>query len=255
MVSMAGDLRLALDVDHFARCAGLEGELDPWQRRVLEAGEQKILLNCSRQSGKSTTAGLLACRAAVYEPQSLILCVSPSLRQSGELFRKVMGAYHALPTKPQVKAESALRLELSNGSRVVSLPGSERTTRGYSKANLVVLDEASRIEDELIAALAPTQRDNEWIVKVAHALHRNVELVARSIGEFAQHERAIHQTNVLNVLMQPDYLKLRHGLLEALRPYPKARVAVVQVLAQIEGEPPHLDGVHPPKLIEARADG
>ena len=91
MCSMASDLRLALDVDHFARCAGLDGPLDPWQKRVLEADEAKMLLNCSRQSGKSTVAALLACRAAVYEPRSLILCVSPSLRQSGELFRKVLG--------------------------------------------------------------------------------------------------------------------------------------------------------------------
>ena len=52
-------------------------------------------------------------------------------------------------------AESALRLELENGSRVISLPGSEKTTRGYSKATLIVLDEASRIEDELIGSLRP----------------------------------------------------------------------------------------------------
>jgi hypothetical protein len=154
---MAGDLRLALDVDHFARCAGLEGELDPWQQRVLEADETKILLNCSRQSGKSTTASLLASRTAIYEPESLILCVSPSLRQSAELFRKVLGYIHALPAKPRVVAESALRLELANGSRIVSLPGSERTTRGFSRASLIILDEASRIEDALISSLRPMQ--------------------------------------------------------------------------------------------------
>jgi hypothetical protein len=87
----------------------------------------------------------------------LVLCVSPSLRQSGELFRKVAGFLHAIPSKPRIRAESALRLELENGSRVISLPGSEKTTRGYSKANLVVLDEASRIEDALISALRPMQ--------------------------------------------------------------------------------------------------
>jgi hypothetical protein len=157
MSALAADLRLALDVDHFARCAGLEGELDPWQRRVLEGGDRKILLNCSRQSGKSTTAGLLACRTAIYEPGSLVLCVSPSLRQSGELFRKVTEVLHALPNKPQVHAESALRLELSNRSRVISLPGSEKTVRGYSKASLVILDEASRIEDALISGIRPMQ--------------------------------------------------------------------------------------------------
>jgi Terminase large subunit, T4likevirus-type, N-terminal len=157
MISMAADLRLALDVDWFAKCAGLEGVLDPWQRQVLEGDEKKILLNCSRQAGKSTTAGLLACRAALYEPGSLVLCVSPSLRQSGELFRKVAGVLHALPSKPAIHPESALRLELANGSRVISLPGSERSIRGYSKANLIILDEASRVEDSLISGIRPMQ--------------------------------------------------------------------------------------------------
>ena len=36
MSSLAADLRLALDPDEFARAAGLDGELDDWQRAVLE---------------------------------------------------------------------------------------------------------------------------------------------------------------------------------------------------------------------------
>jgi Terminase large subunit, T4likevirus-type, N-terminal len=158
--SMATDMRLALDPDAFARAAGLEGELDPWQRGVLDAGESKLLLCCSRQAGKSTVAALLATRCAVLEPRSLILCVSPSMRQSSELFRKVRDFYSGLstlPSRPAVRLESALRLELANGSRVVSLPGSERTTRGFSRASLIVLDEAARISDELITSLAPMQ--------------------------------------------------------------------------------------------------
>jgi Terminase large subunit, T4likevirus-type, N-terminal len=165
--TMAGDLRLALDCDAFATAAGLEGEgLDGWQRQVLEAEQDKILLNCSRQSGKSTIAALLACRTAVFEPNALVLCVSPSQRQSGELFRRVLGFYHALPVKPQVKSESALRIELMNGARVLSLPGSERTTRGYARARLIILDEASRIEDQLISSLRPmlaTSRGGRFI--------------------------------------------------------------------------------------------
>jgi hypothetical protein len=158
--ALTSDLRLALDPDAFARAAGLDGELDDWQRSVLDAGEQKQLLCCSRQAGKSTIAALLAARTAVLEPGSLVLCVSPSMRQSSELFRKVAGYYHglaALPSRPAVKLESALRLELANGSRVVSLPGSERTTRGYSRAALIILDEAARIDDGLISSLQPMQ--------------------------------------------------------------------------------------------------
>ncbi len=165
--SMAADLRLALDLDHFARSAGLEGDLDSWQLRVLDAVESKVILNCSRQAGKSTVSALLAIRHALYSPASLTLLVSPSQRQSGELFRKALANYHALPLKPPIRAESALRLELSNGSRIVSLPGSEKTTRGYSKASLIVLDEASRIEDGLISSLRPmmaTARGARFVV-------------------------------------------------------------------------------------------
>ena len=65
---IATDLRLALDPDAFARAAGLDGELDDWQRAVLDAGETKQLLCCSRQAGKCTVAALLAARTAVLEP-------------------------------------------------------------------------------------------------------------------------------------------------------------------------------------------
>jgi hypothetical protein len=102
---------------------------------------------------------------------------------------------------------------------------------------------------------AAAKRDNEWIIRAAHALHRNVELVARAVGEFAQHERAIQTTNVLNVMMLPDYVRLRSRLLEAVRPFREARMAVASALAEIEGEPAHFDGVHPAKLIEGHVDG
>ena len=100
-------------------------------------------------------SGLIALATAVLQPDALVLLVSPSQRQSGELFRVVLRNLHALPGSPTITAESALRLELANASRIVALPGDERTIRGFAGAALVVLDEASRIEDELIAAVRP----------------------------------------------------------------------------------------------------
>jgi hypothetical protein len=46
-------------------------------------------------------------------------------------------------------------LELDNGSRIISLPGSERTVRGLASVDLVIIDEAARVEDELLAAVRP----------------------------------------------------------------------------------------------------
>src|SRR5713226_6835477 len=69
------------------RVFGLEP--DPWQLQILEARPKRLLLNCSRQAGKSTTAAMLALGEAVVFPKTLVLMLSRSLRQSTELFRSV----------------------------------------------------------------------------------------------------------------------------------------------------------------------
>src|SRR5215212_565749 len=153
MVELRDDLKLALDRVAFARAVGFEP--DEWQRRLLRSTSDRVLLNCSRQSGKSTMTAVIALHRALYYPGSLILCLAPALRQSQELFGKVMGFYRDLgrPVTPQ--AERRLSLELENGSRIVTLPGSEKTIRGFSGTSLLVLDEAARVDDELYFAVRP----------------------------------------------------------------------------------------------------
>ena len=126
MVSLAEDLKLALDRRAFARALGLEP--DPWQEELLRSTSDRVLLNCSRQSGKSTMTAVIALHRALYHPGSLILCLAPALRQSQELFGKVLGFYRDLgrPVTPQ--AERKPSLEPENGSRIVTLPGSEKTS-------------------------------------------------------------------------------------------------------------------------------
>ena len=48
-----------------------------------------------------------------------------------------------------------MRLELTNGSRIVSLPGTESTVRGYAGVRLLVIDEAARVADELYYSIRP----------------------------------------------------------------------------------------------------
>jgi len=150
---LATDLAMALDPVLLARQAGFEP--DPWQAQVLRSTARRMLLNCCRQSGKSTTTATLAMHTVLYEPGSLILLLSPSLRQSQELFRKCLDVYRALERPIPAGAESALRLELENGSRIVSLPGKEGTIRGYSGVRLLVIDEAARVLDELYRSVRP----------------------------------------------------------------------------------------------------
>jgi hypothetical protein len=153
MVSLAEDLKLALDRPAFATRLGLEP--DPWQERLLRSTSDRVLLNCSRQSGKSTMTGIIALHRALYHPGSLILCLAPALRQSQELFGKIAGFYRDLGRPVSALGERKLSLELENGSRIVTLPGSEKTIRGFSGAALLILDEASRVADELYFAVRP----------------------------------------------------------------------------------------------------
>jgi hypothetical protein len=138
-----------------ARRAGITP--DDWQADLLRSNARGMMLLCSRQSGKSTVSSILALHEAVYKPDSLILLLSPSLRQSQELFRKLKGAYNSLesPFMPRTAQESALTLEFDNSSRIVALPGKEATIRGFSGVSLLVIDEASRVPDELYQSVRP----------------------------------------------------------------------------------------------------
>lgn len=127
---------------------------DPWQADVLTSTAPRIALNVTRQGGKSLTAALLALWTALYDPPALVLMLSPALRQSQELFRKVLDSYRQLDGAPPPDAESALRLEV-RGSRIISLPGREVSIRGYSKVKLLIVDEAARVSDTLYASVRP----------------------------------------------------------------------------------------------------
>lgn len=128
---------------------------DPWQAGVLRSQEKRLLMNCARQTGKSTVASILALHTALYQEGSLILLISPSLRQSSELFRKVADLMGKLDLPPPLLEDNRLSCELENRSRIVSLPSSEGKIRGYSGVNSIIEDEAARVPDDLYAAVRP----------------------------------------------------------------------------------------------------
>src|SRR5215469_11539539 len=107
------------------------------------------------RSARSTAAAVCALNAAIYQAPATVIMVSPSQRQSIELYRAFHSMYARLPGRPAAQYETMTRLELENGSRIISLPGSERTIRGLASVDLIVLDEAARVDDELLAAIRP----------------------------------------------------------------------------------------------------
>ncbi len=154
MIEFINDLKRAADPAFFAKEA-VGFAADQWQVEALRSTRKRLLLNCSRQSGKSTTAAIKALHRALYWPGSLILLVSPSYRQSGELFLKVREALARLEDRPKMLEDNKLSMILNNGSRIVSLPGREATIRGFSSVDLLIEDESARVPDELYLATRP----------------------------------------------------------------------------------------------------
>jgi hypothetical protein len=155
---------------------------DRWQTEVLRSRQAQILLLCSRQVGKTSVAAALALRTALLEAPALVLVLTPSERQSSEFMRRIKELHEALrqpqslagPVQPlQEKRlteadkdqlffhlpaktrDSSLQLHLDNGSRIIGLPASEGKVRVYSSVALLLIDEASRVDDALYRAMRP----------------------------------------------------------------------------------------------------
>src|SRR6266545_3635490 len=141
-ISLRTDLALALDPARMFTAA-IGSPPDPWQSRLLRSSAPQIMLNCSRQAGKSTSTAVLAFHAARYRPAALVLLLAPALRQAQELFRKVKQCADALNVPASsIERETSLAIELAGGGRIEALPGKEQTVRGYSAVSLLVVDEA-----------------------------------------------------------------------------------------------------------------
>lgn len=133
----------------------LKFEPDPKQQEVLGAQTKRGILNCTRQWGKSTTCAIKAVHYAHFHPESLVLVASPSLRQSNEFLRKAKKSVRKLGFRVRGDGENECSILLPNESRIVGLPESEDTIRGFSGVGLMIVDEASRVSDEMYNALRP----------------------------------------------------------------------------------------------------
>ena len=142
------------DAVDFAR-ERLGFQADELQARLLRSGAKRGILNCTRQWGKSTVTAIAAVYRASFREESLVVVASPTERQSGEFLKKAAGLLGKMGVRPRGDGTNTLSLLLPNGSRIVGLPGTERTVRGFSAVSLLVIDEAARVEDAMYQALRP----------------------------------------------------------------------------------------------------
>lgn len=152
-MSVRSTIQAAMAPTRLLQAAGIDP--DPWQRDFLLEGWDRALLLCARQTGKSTVTAALALHRVLYHSDALVLVLAPARRQSKELVRKAWELFQAAGKPVPVDNRSELRLRFENGSRLIALPGSEKTVRSYSAVDMIAADECARIDDELYAAVRP----------------------------------------------------------------------------------------------------
>jgi hypothetical protein len=140
-------------VDFVRERLGLDA--DPRQTEVLRSTAKSGILNCTRQWGKSTIAAAKAVHRAYTREKCTVLVASPTERQSAEFVRKAAEMVSRLGLRPRGDGDNPTSLLFPNGSRIVGLPGTEGTVRGYSAVSLLLIDEASRVDDRMYKALRP----------------------------------------------------------------------------------------------------
>src|SRR4051794_9166573 len=126
-------LRAAINPAYFARTF-LNFTPEPAQEHVLKNAyfAKRIALNCNRQWGKSTIAAILIAHRLYFHSNSTIIIVAPAGRQAGETSLKVRDFLETLDLPLKSDTINPGSLVLPNGSRLVNLPGVDRTARGFS---------------------------------------------------------------------------------------------------------------------------
>lgn len=127
---------------------------DPVQCQILETQSPRVILNCTRQWGKSTTVALRAAWHAIHHPDHLILVLSRAEKQAAEFVAKAERFLLAAGLPLRRDPANRIGLTLPNRSRILAVASIEQTVRGFSP-HMLVLDEASKIPDSAYEAVLP----------------------------------------------------------------------------------------------------
>ena len=142
--------------------------LEDKQRELLTGSSKRVILNCTRQWGKSWMASVALLFHAVNQPESLSIVAGPTLRQSAELLKKVKDLASRMGMPAPGDGINRHSIVLPNRSRIVAVPGnSPDGIRGFSGVTMLVIDEASMVKDEVYVAARPmlTQKNGSiWLL-------------------------------------------------------------------------------------------
>lgn len=156
LIPWAEDLERQLDpVSRLAHWMGHAP--DPWQVEAFTTRATEVALRVGRQSGKTS---VLAARAVeeLHVPESLTLCVAPAERQAKIIAREI--GRQLQRTSLVITRPTQTELEIANGARVIALPSTSDTIRGFPAVSCLIIDECAFLQGEgggedLISSVLP----------------------------------------------------------------------------------------------------
>ena len=132
----------------------------PYQKKFFTNPAKRKIWVSSRQIGKSfCVAGILTYKA-LQKHNGLAICISVNSRSASEIIAKCKQfaeSVKVLSNNAITYTASFDTIRFSNGSRIMSLPSTADSLRGWS-AQCVVVDEAAFVWklDDILQGLAPT---------------------------------------------------------------------------------------------------
>jgi hypothetical protein len=120
----------------------------------------------------------------------------------------------------------------------------------------ILLEEGAGVSEALKAIRGPLfglyltavdTGDSKAAAALSGRLHENLAFVAKLTGELVPHAG----TTITNVLLSPDFQRLRSELIRVLARYPEARAEVAAVFRQAGLQAATEMGASPEKIIEA----
>jgi hypothetical protein len=126
-----------------------------YQKALLADRSPARLVCKSRQVGITAVLALETCHIALHQPGATILWLSKDREAASLALGYAKTALRGLDAKLERDAETFIRLE--NGSKVISLPASPATARGFA-ATAVYLDEFAHVHyaQEVYQSVEPT---------------------------------------------------------------------------------------------------
>ena len=130
----------------------------PYQWTIFEDQNPFIISKISRQCGKSLTFAAKAVHKSIMNADNLVLLVSVNQRSADELLRKVKQWAEACKIASNglvTYYDNATTITFNNKSRIISVPASPSSLRGWSGD--VILDEYALVDgdDEIFQAVLP----------------------------------------------------------------------------------------------------